>query len=135
VLGRGDPVAAGVVEEPAHVGESGAGGCADAECLGTPLGCLGEHGVGTGAGQHRPEPDVVDDVVLTPVCGGGHAARWPGVLIGPVAVGATGAVVMVTLIMSTLGLPLAGVGLLLAIDPILDMMRTATNVAARRWCR
>jgi Na+/H+-dicarboxylate symporter len=31
-------------------------------------------------------------------------------------------------------LPLEGVGLLLAIDPILDMMRTATNVAARRWC-
>ena len=59
----------------------------------------------------------------------------PVCLIGPVAVGATGAVVMVTLILSTLGLPLEGVGLLLAIDPILDMMRTATNVAARRWCR
>src|SRR3546814_13024616 len=32
--------------------------------------------------------------------------------------GVTGAVVMLTLTLSTLGLPLAGVGLLLAIDPI-----------------
>ena len=32
---------------------------------------------------------------------------------------------------STLGLPLAGVGLLLAIDPILDMGRTAVNVAGQ----
>jgi Na+/H+-dicarboxylate symporter len=38
---------------------------------------------------------------------------------------------MLTLTLSTLGLPLAGVGLLLAIDPILDMMRTATNVAGQ----
>src|SRR5690606_41524046 len=45
--------------------------------------------------------------------------------------GLTGAVVMLTLTLSTLGLPLAGVGLLLAIDPILDMMRTATNVAGQ----
>lgn len=45
--------------------------------------------------------------------------------------GMTGAVVMLTLTLSTLGLPLAGVGLLLAIDPILDMMRTATNVAGQ----
>ncbi|GAA1392616.1 cation:dicarboxylate symporter family transporter [Luteococcus peritonei] len=33
--------------------------------------------------------------------------------------------------MGILGLPLEGVGLLLAIDPILDMMRTATNVAGQ----
>jgi hypothetical protein len=33
--------------------------------------------------------------------------------------------------LSTLGLPLEGVGLLIAIDPILDMMRTATNVAGQ----
>src|SRR3712207_7322069 len=33
--------------------------------------------------------------------------------------------------LSTLGLPLAGVGLLLAIDPILDMGRTAVNVAGQ----
>ena len=38
---------------------------------------------------------------------------------------------MLTLTLSTLGLPLEGVGLLLAIDPILDMMRTATNVAGQ----
>jgi len=45
--------------------------------------------------------------------------------------GTTGAVVMLTLTLSTLGLPLAGVGLLLAIDPILDMGRTAINVAGQ----
>ncbi|GAA5156576.1 dicarboxylate/amino acid:cation symporter [Nocardioides marinquilinus] len=45
--------------------------------------------------------------------------------------GLTGAVVMLTLTLTTLGLPLEGVGLLLAIDPILDMMRTATNVAGQ----
>jgi Na+/H+-dicarboxylate symporter len=45
--------------------------------------------------------------------------------------GLTGATVMLTLTLSTLGLPLAGVGLLLAIDPILDMVRTATNVAGQ----
>ncbi|MCK2220827.1 dicarboxylate/amino acid:cation symporter [Actinomadura sp. ATCC 31491] len=45
--------------------------------------------------------------------------------------GLTGATVMLTLTLSTLGLPLEGVGLLLAIDPILDMMRTATNVTGQ----
>ncbi|MFC0551662.1 dicarboxylate/amino acid:cation symporter [Planotetraspora thailandica] len=45
--------------------------------------------------------------------------------------GLTGAIVMLTLTLSTLGLPLEGVGLLLAIDPILDMIRTATNVAGQ----
>jgi Na+/H+-dicarboxylate symporter len=45
--------------------------------------------------------------------------------------GVTGAVVMLTLTLSSLGLPLAGVGLLLAIDPILDMGRTAVNVAGQ----
>ena len=45
--------------------------------------------------------------------------------------GLTGATVMLTLTLSTLGLPLEGVGLLLAIDPILDMGRTATNVAGQ----
>ncbi|WP_182376771.1 dicarboxylate/amino acid:cation symporter [Nocardioides sp. WS12] len=45
--------------------------------------------------------------------------------------GVTGATVMLTLTLSTLGLPLAGVGLLLAIDPILDMGRTAVNVAGQ----
>jgi Na+/H+-dicarboxylate symporter len=45
--------------------------------------------------------------------------------------GTTGAVVMLTLTLSTLGLPLAGVGLLLAVDAILDMGRTAVNVAGQ----
>ncbi|MFI9529798.1 MULTISPECIES: dicarboxylate/amino acid:cation symporter [Micromonospora] len=45
--------------------------------------------------------------------------------------GLTGAIVMLTLTLSTLGLPLAGAGLLLAIDPIVDMIRTATNVAGQ----
>lgn len=45
--------------------------------------------------------------------------------------GLTGAVVMLTLTLSTLGLPLDGVGLLLAIDPIIDMGRTAVNVTGQ----
>jgi Na+/H+-dicarboxylate symporter len=45
--------------------------------------------------------------------------------------GLTGATVMLTLTLSTLGLPLEGAGLLLAIDPILDMGRTAVNVAGQ----
>ncbi len=45
--------------------------------------------------------------------------------------GLTGATVMLTLTLSTLKLPLEGVGLLLAIDPILDMGRTAVNVAGQ----
>ncbi|ROP43627.1 dicarboxylate/amino acid:cation symporter [Pseudokineococcus lusitanus] len=63
---------------------------------------------------------------------------WDYLLIAFVSVvgsaataGLTGAVVMLTLTLSTLGLPLEGVGLLLAIDPILDMIRTATNVAGQ----
>ncbi|QIM17298.1 dicarboxylate/amino acid:cation symporter [Leucobacter insecticola] len=45
--------------------------------------------------------------------------------------GTTGATVMLTLTLSTLGLPLEGVGLLLAVDPIIDMGRTALNVAGQ----
>lgn len=45
--------------------------------------------------------------------------------------GLTGATVMLTLTLTTLGLPLEGAGLLLAIDPILDMGRTAVNVAGQ----
>ncbi|MCF2529529.1 dicarboxylate/amino acid:cation symporter [Yinghuangia soli] len=45
--------------------------------------------------------------------------------------GLTGAIVMLTLTLDTVNLPLAGVALLLAIDPILDMIRTATNVAGQ----
>lgn len=36
--------------------------------------------------------------------------------------------VMITVILSAVGLPLEGVGLILAVDRILDMFRTATNV-------
>ncbi|MEB4614612.1 dicarboxylate/amino acid:cation symporter [Leucobacter sp. M11] len=45
--------------------------------------------------------------------------------------GTTGATVMLTLTLSTLGLPLEGVGLLLAVDQIVDMGRTAVNVAGQ----
>lgn len=45
--------------------------------------------------------------------------------------GTTGATVMLTLTLSTLGLPLSGVGLLLAIEPIVDMGRTAVNVTGQ----
>lgn len=63
---------------------------------------------------------------------------WQYVMIAFVSIvgsaataGTTGATVMLTLTLSTLGLPLEGVGLLLAIDPILDMGRTALNVAGQ----
>ena len=36
--------------------------------------------------------------------------------------------VMITIILTVVGLPLEGVGLILAVDRILDMFRTATNV-------
>ena len=53
-------------------------------------------------------------------------------IIGSAATaGLTGAIVMLTLTLSTLGLPLEGAGLLLAIDPIIDMGRTAVNVAGQ----
>ena len=45
--------------------------------------------------------------------------------------GTTGAIVMLTLTLSTAGLPLEGVGLLLAVEPIIDMGRTAVNVAGQ----
>lgn len=65
-------------------------------------------------------------------------SAWQYVMIAFVSIvgsaataGTTGATVMLTLTLSTLGLPLEGVGLLLAIDPILDMGRTAVNVAGQ----
>jgi Na+/H+-dicarboxylate symporter len=65
-----------------------------------------------------------------------HAADYALIafvsVIGSAATaGLTGALVMLTLTLSTLGLPLEGAGLLLAIDPILDMGRTAVNVAGQ----
>jgi Na+/H+-dicarboxylate symporter len=38
---------------------------------------------------------------------------------------------MLTLTLSTVGLPLEGVGLLMAVEPIIDMGRTAVNVAGQ----
>lgn len=45
--------------------------------------------------------------------------------------GLIGALVILTLTLSTVGLPLEGGALLLAINPILDLMRTLTNVAGQ----
>ena len=56
---------------------------------------------------------------------------FTSVLGSAATAGLTGATVMLTLTLSTLGLPLEGAGLLLAIDPILDMGRTAVNVAGQ----
>ena len=67
-------------------------------------------------------PLGVDDYVLITLV---------SVLGSAATAGLTGATVMLTLTLSTLGLPLEGVGLLLAIDPILDMGRTAVNVAGQ----
>jgi Na+/H+-dicarboxylate symporter len=39
--------------------------------------------------------------------------------------------VMLTLTLSTAGLPLEGIGYIVAIDRIIDMMRTATNVTGQ----
>src|SRR5690606_38260871 len=41
------------------------------------------------------------------------------------------AIVMVTLVLSAAGLPLEGIALLVAIDRVLDMMRTMTNVTGQ----
>ena len=58
-------------------------------------------------------------------------SRIVSVLGSAATAGLMGALVMLTLTLSTLGLPLEGAGLLLAIDPILDMGRTAVNVAGQ----
>jgi Na+/H+-dicarboxylate symporter len=47
--------------------------------------------------------------------------------IGAAAIPMAG-LVMITVILTAVGLPLEGVGLILAVDRILDMFRTATNV-------
>lgn len=47
--------------------------------------------------------------------------------IGAAAIPMAG-LVMITVVLSAVGLPLEGVGLILAVDRILDMFRTATNV-------
>jgi proton glutamate symport protein len=47
--------------------------------------------------------------------------------VGAAGIPAAG-LVMITIVLDAVGLPLEGVGLILAIDPLLDMFRTATNV-------
>jgi Na+/H+-dicarboxylate symporter len=47
--------------------------------------------------------------------------------IGAAAIPMAG-LVMITVVLTAVGLPLEGVGLILAVDRILDMFRTATNV-------
>ena len=47
--------------------------------------------------------------------------------IGAAAIPMAG-LVMITVILTAVNLPLEGVGLILAVDRILDMFRTATNV-------
>ncbi|WP_448097337.1 dicarboxylate/amino acid:cation symporter [Luteibacter yeojuensis] len=59
-------------------------------------------------------------VLLASVLGSFGTAGVPGT-----------AMVMVTLVLSSAGLPLEGIGYLVAIDRILDMMRTMTNVTGQ----
>jgi Na+/H+-dicarboxylate symporter len=62
-------------------------------------------------------------IALASVLGSLATAGVPGV-----------ATVMLTVTLSTAGLPLEGIALLAAIDRILDMMRTATNVTSQLLC-
>lgn len=41
---------------------------------------------------------------------------------------------MMTIVLNAVGLPLEGIGLILAVDRILDMFRTATNVYGDTCC-
>ena len=59
-------------------------------------------------------------IVLSSVLGSLATAGVPGV-----------ATVMLTVTLSTAGLPLQGIALLAAIDRIIDMIRTATNVTGQ----
>ena len=59
-------------------------------------------------------------ILLASVLGSFDTAGVPGT-----------AIVMVTLVLSAAGLPLEGIGYLVAIDRILDMMRTLTNVTGQ----
>ena len=55
---------------------------------------------------------------------------------GSVAVGAAGipmaGLVMLVVVLQAVGLPLEGIATIIAVDRILDMMRTATNVCSDR---
>jgi Na+/H+-dicarboxylate symporter len=57
---------------------------------------------------------------LTAVLGSLGTAGVPGTSI-----------VMLTLTLSTVGLPLEGIGYIVAVDRVVDMMRTATNVTGQ----
>ncbi len=62
-------------------------------------------------------------IALASILGSLATAGVPGV-----------ATVMLTVTLSAAGLPLEGLALLAAIDRILDMMRTATNVTSQLVC-
>jgi Na+/H+-dicarboxylate symporter len=59
-------------------------------------------------------------ILLSSVLGSFGTAGVPGT-----------AIVMVTLVLSAAGLPLEGIGFIIAIDRVLDMMRTMTNVTGQ----
>lgn len=66
------------------------------------------------------EPSQYFTILLASVLGSFGTAGVPGT-----------AIVMVTLVLSAAGLPLEGIGYLVAIDRVLDMMRTMTNVTGQ----
>ena len=66
------------------------------------------------------EPTQYLIILLASVLGSFGTAGVPGT-----------AIVMVTLVLSAAGLPLEGIGYLVAIDRVLDMMRTMTNVTGQ----
>lgn len=66
------------------------------------------------------EPSQYFTILVASVLGSFGTAGVPGT-----------AIVMVTLVLSAAGLPLEGIGYLVAIDRVLDMMRTMTNVTGQ----
>ncbi|MGO4223352.1 dicarboxylate/amino acid:cation symporter [Lysobacter sp. TAF61] len=66
------------------------------------------------------EPSQYFTILIASVLGSFGTAGVPGT-----------AIVMVTLVLSAAGLPLEGIGYLVAIDRVLDMMRTMTNVTGQ----
>ncbi|NUS60202.1 MAG: cation:dicarboxylase symporter family transporter, partial [Lysobacter sp.] len=66
------------------------------------------------------EPGQYATILIASVLGSFGTAGVPGT-----------AIVMVTLVLSAAGLPLEGIGYLVAIDRVLDMMRTMTNVTGQ----
>ena len=66
------------------------------------------------------EPSQYLTILIASVLGSFGTAGVPGT-----------AIVMVTLVLSAAGLPLEGIGFVIAIDRVLDMMRTMTNVTGQ----